>query len=133
MIVRENINFERGINPRTFMKIGLDKAITLGFEKMKELDTEKLIDNIYVDGTYPYIYIYIAAKAFAGAFNWEEEEKVNYARETFKNYFDKLMLESGMNEYLDFDSNENADEVSYKVKPAYRKTFYKIHNDLNNT
>ena len=133
MIVKENIDFVRGINPKASMKVGLEKAIPLNFEKMKELDTKKLIDHIYVDGTYPYVYIYISAKFFAGSFDWEDEKKIDYGKKTLKPYFNKLILKSGMDQYIVWDSHENIDEIVYKVKPAYIKTFYKIYNDLNNT
>jgi len=131
MLVRESIDFVRGMDPRTSMKIGLEVAIEENFRKLKKFDTDNLIDHMYVDGTYPYIYIYIHAKFFTGDFDWEDEKKIAEGKEILQKYFQVLVPKSGMDQYINFDSHDNIDEIVYKVKPAFRKTFYRISDNLN--
>lgn len=132
MIVRENIEFVRGIDPRSSMKIGMEEGIFERFRNLRKIDKDTWIESWYVDPSYSDFYLYLSSR-ITNAYDPHEntKEENDEVKENIRSQIDELMSKAGLNEYFIYDSHENADEICYIIKPEYKKLFKKIADELN--
>jgi len=127
MLVRENIDFIRGKDPRDTLKLGLETVIPNQFRELRKLDKNNLISSWYIDTPYDSFYIYLD-KTPEPDWTKEEEDEV---KENIRFEIDSLMEKAGLSEYFIYDFHENLDEIGYKIKPEYKKVFKKSQDELN--
>ena len=132
MLVRENIDFIRGIDPKDAMKIGSKEVILQRFRNLKKLDQNNWIEHWYVDPPFDAFYLYLSSR-IVGFYNPQEntEEENEEIKENIQDQINDLIVKAGLNEYFVFDFHENVDEVCYKIKPEFKKIFKKIGDELN--
>jgi len=132
MIVRENIDFVRGQDPRDILKLGLETVIPNQFDKFRILDKNNDIENLCVDTPYNSFYLYLSSKAVSSYDPYENTKEENEeVKEKIREKINSLLKKSGLSEYFVYDSHENADEICYKIKPQYKKVLKKLQDDLN--
>lgn len=127
MLVRENIEFVRGKDPREVLKLGLETVIPNQFRQLKKLDKNNSIQHWYIDAPYNGFYIYLDKSPEPDWTKSEEDE----VKENIRAEINPLLDQSGLSEYFTYDSHENLDEICYNIKPEYKKVFKKIADDLN--
>lgn len=107
--VYENINFERGQDPKEALGIGLDQGI---YDKWSKLMMEKGVGSVNIEdaagGNY---YLVIWVTQFPGA--------AGVAYDKAHKYFD---------EYLEDGYSMNQSEIHMKIKPEFERNFIGAYN-----
>jgi len=107
--VYENINFERGQDPKEALGIGLDQGI---YDKWSKLMMEKGVGSVNIEdaagGNY---YLVIWVTQFPGA--------AGVAYDKAHKYFD---------EYLEDGYSMNKSEIHMKIKPEFERNFIRAYN-----
>jgi len=129
MIVRENIDFVRGQDPRDSMRIGSAEGIIQKFRKFRKFDEDNLINHWYVDRSFNSFYVYVKID-FGPDYTGDPDEE-DKARKNSTNYVNLILSKADLDQYFSFVSNENPDEICYKIIPKYQDIFKKIAGELN--
>ena len=126
LLVKESLDFKRGLDPKSSMKIGLSVILLNRLEKIKELDTRERIFSIELnEEKFNYLYIYLNT----GEIDFEDEKTKKLGKKIFQKYIEELIIASGLSDYLIYHSMIEY-SICYRIKPEFRKAFKEVYIDL---